>query len=227
MKLLTKFLMGGLIGFIGAYGLLYFRDASPSESIFVYGGLALVVLLLMWSIYLYQSTKKIHETSFTGDEEDEAEERKYRQSSDFSTSSYSALVVSMILVAFTLIQEMSVYLIVASIVLLIVSLLLSTGMNPAAKFLYADREFPKADGSTSSDQYADEFLHAADEGERAIILQGLYKSHTLMNTLLVLAIILATTYSILQDPSQMFSVIMIGVVLIAGNLKYQLSIRNK
>ncbi len=227
MKLLTKFIMGGIIGFIGAYALLYFRDARTSESMFAYGGLALIVLLLIWSVYLYVSTKKLHFTSYTGDEEDEADEKKYKKSSDFSTSSYSALVVSMILLAFTLIQEMSVYLVVTSIVLVIVSLFLSTGMNPAAKFLYADREFPKADGSTSSDAYADEFLHAADEGERAIILQGLYKSHNLMNTLLVIAMMLATTYSILQDPSQMFSVIMIGVVLIAGNLKYQLSIRNK
>lgn len=222
-----KMIIGGIIGFIGAYALLHFRDTNFSETVFVYGGLAVVTLLLIWSIYLYVSTKKLHETSFTGDKEDEAEERKYKKASDFSTSSYSALVGSMILLAFTLIQDMSVYLVMASIVTLTVSLIISTGMNPAAKFLYADRELPKADGSTSSDQYADEFLHAADEGERAIILQGLYKSHNLMNVLLVIAMMLATTYSILQDPSQMFSVMMIGVVLIVGNVKYQLSIRNK
>lgn len=227
MKIFMKLIIGGIIGFIGAYALLYFRDGSTSETIFVYGGLALVTLLLIWSIYLYVSTKKLHETSFTGEEEDEAEERKYKKASDFSTSSYSALVVSMIILAFTLIQDMSVYLVMASIVLLTVSFIISTGMNPASKFLYADRELPKADGSKSSDEYADEFLHAADEGERAIILQGLYKSHHLMNTLLIVAMMLATTYSILQDPSQMFSVIMIGIVLIVGNIKYQLSIRNK
>lgn len=222
-----RFIIGGVVGFGSAYAILHFRDMNMSEYIFVYVALAVVAGLLIWSVSSYREVKRIYHTTYTGEEEDEADQRKYQKSSDFTVAFHSAIVLAMITVAVTLIQKTSIALIIAAMIVLVASLIVGSFMNKISEYLYPDRELPKADSEKSGDEYLDAMLEMADEGERFIILQGLYKSHNLLNILLIGGIILATTYSVFGESSQLFSIIMMGVVLIAGNVKYQRSIRNK
>lgn len=71
------------------------------------------------------------------------------------------------------------------------------------------------------------FLEVSDEGERHVMLIGFYKSYNLMNFVLFIAIVLSTFYSITTNHSQLFSIILIGIVLIIVNGKYCFSVRNK
>lgn len=227
MKQVGRMIIGGFVGFVLAYGLMHIRDMNRSDDIFAYILILVTIGLLIWSIRLYAEVRRIYHTIYTGIEEDQADQRKYQKSSDFSIAVHSAMVLSMITVAVTLTQQSSTYLIIASIVVLIGSLLVGGCTNKVLTYVYPDREMPKVEDAISEDEYLDAMLDTADEGEKFIILQGLYKSHHLMNILLIVGIILATTYSALGEGSQLFSIFAMGAVLIGGNIKYQRAIRNK
>lgn len=227
MKSFIRALIGGIVGFGSAYAILHFKDMNQSEYIFVYGGLAVIAFLLVFSVKLYQEVKRLYNTSFSGDEEDEADKKKYQKTSDFSMYSNIAMVLSMIVVAVTFIQTLSISLKVAASIVFALSLIVVSLTSKISKYLYPDRELPKADATTSGDEYLDKMIDLTDEGERFVILQGLYKSNYLMNALLITAIVFTTVYSAVQESSQLFSIIIMGVILIAGNVKYQRVIRNK
>src|SRR5699024_6324500 len=227
MKQIKRMVIGAIVGFALAYGFMYMRDMNRSDDIFVYFLMIVTVGLLIWSIQSYMEVKRIYHTTYTGEEEDLADERKYQKSSDFAIAFHTATVLAMISVAVTLTQQLSTAIIIISIVLFVGSLIIGGFMNKVSTYLYPDREIPKAENATSGDDYLDAMLDTADEGEKFIILEGLYKSHNLMNILLIGGIILATTYSVLGEGSQLFSIFAMGAVLIAGNIKYQWSIRNK
>lgn len=227
MKQIGRMIIGGIVGFAIAYGLMYMRDLSLSSEIIVYILVLGTIGLLMWSIQSYTEVKRIYHTTYIGEEEDLADQRKYQKSSDFTIAFHTAIVLAMLTVAVTLTQQMSIVLIIISIIILVSSLLVGGFMKKVSTYLYPDREIPKAKDAASGDDYLEAMLDTADEGERFIILQGLYKSHNLMNMLLIGGIVLATTYSALGEGSQLFSIFAMGIVLIAGNIKYQRAIRNK
>ncbi len=227
MKQMIQFIVGGVIGFGGAYAVLHFRDLDKSEYIFIYIALVFVTGLLLYSLKMYKDVKRLHETAFTGDAEDEADEMKYKKTSDFATYSNIAMVLSLITTAVAIIQKTSLFLIVATFIMLVMSGIAVSYINKLSKYLYPDRTFPTSESATSSDDYLNQMLDASDEGEQFVILQGLYKSNYWMNTLLVIGISITTIYSIFQESSQLFSIIVMGVILAVGNIKYQLTIRNK
>jgi len=74
---------------------------------------------------------------------------------------------------------------------------------------------------------AESVLNIADDGEKHVILDGLFKSQNLLNFGLIFAIALSVTYSIISDDTQIFSIILMSAVLLAVNVKYQLVVRNK
>lgn len=227
MKQMIQFIVGGVVGFGGAYAALYFRDMNKSEYIFIFIALAIIIGLLLLSIKMYKDVKTLHGTTFTGDAEDEADEIKYKKTSDYAMYTNIAMVLALITVAVAIIQKTSFIFIGASAVMFIISWIAVSFNNKMSKYLYPDRTFPKAESAASGDEYLNQMLDVADEGEKFVILQGLYKSNYWMNALLILGIALTTTYSALQESSQLFAIIVMGVILAVGNIKYQQAIRNK
>ena len=82
---------------------------------------------------------------------------------------------------------------------------------------------PKVSGKN----YADKVLAISDEGERHVMLIGLYKSYYFVTFALVIAIILTTLYSVSSGNSQLFSIIIMSIVLLLTHGRYGLAIRNK
>lgn len=96
-------------------------------------------------------------------------------------------------------------------------------MSRLTSVLYPDREMPQI----SDSKYAEKLIDLADEGERYIIMQGLYKAHNLLNVVLVFTIVAATIYSISTETSQTFSIVLMTLVLLIVNGRYSLYIRDK
>ncbi|HLQ98330.1 MAG TPA: DUF3169 family protein, partial [Candidatus Dormibacteraeota bacterium] len=68
---------------------------------------------------------------------------------------------------------------------------------------------------------------ASDEGERHVMLEGLYKTFNMMNGTLFIGLIVLMMYSISTGDGQIFGMIIIAAVLIISNVKYVTSIRDK
>src|SRR5699024_217494 len=89
--------------------------------------------------------------------------------------------------------------------------------------MYPDRDLP----SSTDSNFSDKLLQASDDGERHIMLEGLYKTFNTMNATLFVGLILLMMYSISTGNDQIFGMIVIAAVLIISNVKYVTSIRDK
>ncbi|MCQ6560951.1 hypothetical protein [Paenibacillus mendelii] len=59
------------------------------------------------------------------------------------------------------------------------------------------------------------------------MLNGLYKSYHLLSAAIIIGIAAATFYSLITDDSQLFSIIVMCMILLVVNGRYLLTIRNK
>lgn len=112
---------------------------------------------------------------------------------------------------------------ILGIVLIAFSFTISSILPGLTKKMYPERDLP----SLSDKQYAEKLLNVSDDGEKHVMLGGLYKTHITMNSLLLGAIVLLLFYSMASDSSQLFSIFIIVGILAITNTQYLFSIRNK
>ncbi|NLK11948.1 MAG: DUF3169 family protein [Staphylococcus equorum] len=89
--------------------------------------------------------------------------------------------------------------------------------------IYPDKDLPEP----GDKKYNQKLLAASDEGELFIMTKALYSSWTLTSMLLFFAMIMMIFYSFVTDESQIFSIVIIGLIMIISQLKYSYEIREK
>lgn len=223
MKLILQLFIGGFVGFFVVYALMNFSEVHFAGEITVISLIAVSIILIALSIFRSQKIKSLNTQNFSGDEEDEVEDRKYKMFADYSLFANSSFVLSVLALSLSLITTQNLMLTIASMCLLIITFIFIYYMGHLMQQVYPERNLP----STSDPDYAKSLLDIADDGEKHVILDGLYKSHSLLNISLVAAIILSTVYSVTRDDSQIFSIILMAAVLLVVNSKYLLVVRNK
>jgi len=221
-----QLLIGALIGFFGMLVVLdgnFRMDLSP----YAYPGnlaiLAITAALVVFSAYCYFSVRNLANQELSGDEEDAAERRMYKQYSDASLSSTLAMLFSLASMSLSLLTTQPLWLLIFGIVLIAFSFTISIVLPGLMKNMYPERDLP----SISDKKYAEKLLKVSDDGEKHVMLGGLYKTHITMNSLLLGAIVLLLFYSMATDSSQLFSIFIIVGILAITNMQYQFSIRNK
>ena len=182
-----------------------------------------IVIISIYSVILSRQIIKISKNNYIGDKEDEMDAIVYRKFSDYSLFGNIALVLSLISLSISIIIKESLVIVIISVLLVIISYIINMGILYLIKHVYPERNLP----SPTEKNYAEKLLESSDDGEKHIILNGLHKSFGVINILLVFAIIFATIYTIQTDNSQVFSIIMIGIIMIWQNITYYLTIRNK
>ncbi|GIN23312.1 DUF3169 family protein [Siminovitchia fordii] len=223
MKLILQFFISGVVGFFGMYALMNFSEVNFSGEITVISLIAISIILITMGIIQFQKIKFLNKQNFSGDEEDEVEERKYKMFANYSLYANSSFVLSILTLSLSLLTTQNLVMTIASIFLLIITYFLIHYMGYLMQQVYPERNIP----STSDPDYAKSLLDIADDGEKHVMLTGLYKSHSLLNISLIVAIILSTVYSFTGEDSQIFSIILMAVVLLIVNSKYLLVVRNK
>lgn len=156
-----------------------------------------------------------------GEKEDQADEIKYKKFADYSLFTNTSIALGLLALSISIISLNVIFIIIGMIVI-IVTTLLSVYMMHLMKHVYPDRNIPNA----SDPDFAEKMLHISDDGEKHVILEGLYKSYQLFNGAIIFAIVLATTYSIFRE-SQLISIILMVLVMLIVNGRYVLVIRNK
>jgi len=225
MKTVIQVFLCAVIGFVVATLILnnFSPDLMKYAEVIVITLIGIIFILLGVSFKLFREVKKLHNTEVAGDEEDEVDLLIYKKFADFSFLVQSSIVLSVLVLCTTVITLQSVVLTIISIATMILSYLFTILMANLIQLVYPERNIPKF----SDSKYTEKLLEISDEGEKHVMLIGFYKSFNLMSVALLIGIVLSTFYSISADQSQLFSIIVMSLVLIIVNGKYCFSIRNK
>ncbi|MGM7721517.1 DUF3169 family protein [Metabacillus sp. Hm71] len=224
-KVWIQLIISGAVGFIVAILLLnYFTfDFSNYADTIVISILVMIFILLGLSVFLYRQIKKLNHTQFTGDEEDEADVLMYKKFMDYSFFVQVSNTLSILALCITVITSQKLVFTIIAVVTLILSYILTALMTSLMQLVYPERNLP----SISEPNYSEKLLDISDEGEKHVMLIGLYKAYQLLSVALIFAIVLSTLYSLSTGNSQLFSIIIMSIVLLLVNGKYCLSVRNK
>ncbi|SDG83818.1 Protein of unknown function [Planococcus glaciei] len=226
MKQIFQTLVGGIVGFFGMYFALSL-DFTSDFSIF---GLELTlfitgiaVLLLVFTMVTIQRVKRKAKLQLRGEEEDELDSKQYKSFSDITLGSVVAMVLSVVATAIAVITEQPIWVVVAAGATLIGAIVISIITPGLIKLIYPERDLPKP----GEKDYAKKLLAVSDEGERHVMLEGLYRTHNTMNLALFIALLLLMIYSVSTGVSQLFAIFVVALILIIANVQYTFSIRNK
>jgi hypothetical protein len=226
MRLVFQMIAGAAVGFILMYLALSMNFSSDfSGFAFAFTLLLLgitILLLVLGMVSIVQMNKKAKMT-LSGDEEDERDRWQYKRYSDTTLGGTVALVLSIVSLGVAVITEQPIWLLIVVMVTTLAASLLTTVVPAMIKVIYPDRELP----NVAEKDYAKKLLAASDEGERHVMLEGLYRTFTTLNVTLLLALVLLIVYSVGTGVSQLFAIFVIALILIIANAQYLFSIRNK
>lgn len=226
MRLVIWTLFGAVVGFIGMYTILTYQIDFNFQIIAFQVNVTITaltaVLLLYIGLSILQMRKKSSE-NVSEDKEDEVDIWLYKKFGDTNLLVITTIVFGIVSIAISLITNQPTWLEIASIVTATIAFALSIGVSSLVNRFYPDRNLP----SVSEKDYAKKLLAASDEGERHVMLEGLYRSFNMLNGTLILALLLLIVYSIGTGVSQLFAIFVIGVVLLGANAQYLLIIRKK
>ncbi|MCK0471005.1 DUF3169 family protein [Halalkalibacter sp. APA_J-10(15)] len=224
-RTLQQFAIGGVLGFLGAMIILgnFAIDLSQYTNEIVIFLFASIVVFLIATTISFRQVKKLNAMDFEGEEEDKVDVLKYRKGADQSILIYTSTIIAILTLSIGIIMSLHIAYTIISIVLIIVSYSFTAYMMHLMRVSYPERNLPKL----SDPDYTEKLLAASDDGERHVMLNGLYKAYHLLPVALIIAIIFSVLYSILTEHNQLFSVIAMSIVLIIVQGKYFLAIRNK
>ena len=185
--------------------------------------LAASIILAIVSVYLYRQLKTVAGDYTKYMDMDAYDIYRYNKYNDLQVVNTMAMMLSIIALAIFLILEFYFAWILVSAVTYLVVLYLTVVQTGMVTSLYPDRNLPKP----GDKKYAEKLLAASDEGERHIMLNGLYKTYNFLQTGLFLGIVILIIYSIITGEAQIFSIILIAVILIISQLKFSMEIREK
>lgn len=224
MNFLKQFLIGGVIGVIAVSIFLLIPFSEIKFPLHIVSIILYIVVVLCWvfSFIIANKIKKIANKELVGEAEDEAEEVMNKLLYDFSFGTNIGAIIAMVAMSLS-VMAMNFTLIIAGIVASFFSYYMTSYMMTLMKLAYPERELPEI----SDKDFSKKLLEASDDGERHIMLQGLYKVYSFANAAFLFAIMGLALYSVVTDDSQLFSIIVISIILVTMNGMYLISVRNR
>lgn len=232
MKRNLKFILYLIIG--AAVGLLVSITARniggnvSTDSFYMWVGIAACItaaVMIITGITQYRRLMTVAEDYSIYMDEDSYDKYRYNKHNEIQIYSTVSFVLSLVslTIPMILIPDFNIFLFIFSAAVYFISLGFLIKISGLVKKLYPERQLP----STDSKNYADKLLAASDEGERHIMLNALYKTFTITQVSLFTAIIVLTAYSVLTGESQIFSILVLGIIMIITNFKYFVEIKEK
>ena len=230
MKFLLKMLLYAVIGFAASYltlELLYGRNIGGTLDD-VYFWLSIVMIIIIIGLLLYAFIRHRNLISLTKDKnrnmtDDEFDAYSYNSFNVITVMTSVSLILSFMSLAIQTMTAENPWLIVLTVILAFISLYMSIRSSALINIVYPDKDLPEI----SDKKYAEKLFAASDEGEIFIMAKALYRSWTLTSTMLFFALIFMIFYSFIMEESQIFSIVIIGLIMIINQLKYAYEIREK
>ncbi|RAS76569.1 DUF3169 family protein [Priestia endophytica] len=206
---------------------LYFTDNehiverlwSSKENV-MYALLALNVVLIGVVIFQFIKMKNLPVCSLNEEQEDEIEVKKYRLFADMTVCSNVSITLSILALGlgFIWFRDSNPWLALNAFFLIIGSVVAAGLAFSSGKKVYPDREPP----STSEDM-----LDVLDDGEKFVVLEGLHKAYQLLIPFLYMCIMTSVFYTAVSGHSQIFSIVLMTIILIAVQMTYGIVVRNR
>ncbi|GMA53647.1 hypothetical protein GCM10025857_50040 [Alicyclobacillus contaminans] len=156
-------------------------------------------------------------------DEDSYDKYRYNKHNEIQIYSIIGFVLSLVSLAIPLITYYNLPVILFSSTVYIMSLIFLIKTTRLVSKLYPERNLPQP----SDKNYTDKLLLASDEGERHIMTTALYKTFSLTQVGIFVGILILIAYSMLTGESQIFSIIVLGLLMIVSNMKYYSEIKEK
>lgn len=185
--------------------------------------LGMTIILMLTSLVIYLKIHREMKKQVTGEEEDEREAKAYNYFNNLILTNIASIYLSVASLAIGIITNQSVILVNISLVLVFLGMILSAVFMEVKKKIHPHRGLP----SIGDRRYAKKIFEVSDEGERHIMLQGLYYTFSNMNVLLLVGVFILIIYSIISGVSQLFGILLILGILLITNMQYMIKIRNK
>jgi uncharacterized membrane protein len=207
-----------------AFFVLYFTDNEhiveriwSSEENVMYALLALNVVLIVVVIFQFIKMKNLPVCSLSEEEEDEIEAKKYRLFADMTVCSNVSITLSILALGlgFIWFRDSNPGLTLNAFFLIIGSVAAAGLAFSSGKKVYLGREFP----SNSEDML--------DDGEKFVVLEGLHKAYQLLIPFLYMCIMASVFYTAVSGHSQIFSIVLMTIILIAVQMTYGIVVRNR
>ena len=129
---------------------------------------------------------------------------------------------SLCTIAFTL-NRYSFYLFWAIVLSLIIKVFIVIKFLEMMNLIYPERNLP----SVKDPKFQDKLFQASDDGEKHVMLNGLFSSYKAFNTTLVFVMVILFLYDMNSGQSQVVAIALITLTLIIGKTTYYLKIRDK
>lgn len=230
MKTILKMLLYAVIGFAAGYltlELLYGRNMGDTLDA-VYFWLSIVMIIIIIGLLLYAFIRRRNLISLTKDKnrnmtDDDFDGYSYNSLNVITSLTSVSLILSFMSLAIQTMAAENPWLIGLTVILLFISMYMSIRASSLINIVYPDRNLPEP----GEKKYNQKLLAASDEGELFVMAKALYNSGALTSVLLFFAMILMIFYSIITDESQIFSIILLGLIMVINQLKYSYEIREK
>lgn len=225
---IISLLVGGVAGFTITFAIMMGKDQvreawNHPVNLILYIVLAMIVALLAIGLLFIGKIRTLNSQTFDGEQEDLMEEYKYKKVADLNIAANISIVLSILAVAISILMTNNTLLQIGFIILFIAScIILAYGVN-FVRLSYPERNIPRI----QTKNYEQKLMDSMDDGEKYVTLQGLFKSYQLFNLFMLTGIILAVAFSYFSEQSQIFSIVLMCLVLLVVNTSYLVVVRNK
>ena len=223
MRIILGAIIGGIVGFLTVYiskegwDFTYLYNLATPAIILTF---FIIIFTVIKSTLLRKELITLSKLEVEGEEEDLLDDKLYEKSRLFSLYSVVGGILALSSLATVAILDYDIPYFIIALILVTVTTSIQYLIPSLYTKIYPERPYQ----SFNDPKYAAKILDMADEGERQIILVALYKSYNLISMLATFGIVASLIYSIITNTSQLFSIIMLTIILIASNWKYSKSI---
>ncbi|AYW47936.1 hypothetical protein C7K38_05910 [Tetragenococcus osmophilus] len=180
-------------------------------------------LFIILGVFQYRRVLSVAKDYLKYMDEDSYDKYRYNKHNEIQIYSIIGFVLSLVSLAIPLITYYNLPVILFSSTVYIMSLIFLIKTTRLVSKLYPERNLPQP----SDKNYTDKLLLASDEGERHIMTTALYKTFSLTQVGIFVGILILIAYSMLTGESQIFSIIVLGLLMIVSNMKYYSEIKEK
>lgn len=227
MRIFLSILIGVIIGFFSVY---LSKDGWNFQAVYnviqeplIIFTFFIIFFTIVKSLSLKNNLIRLSKLEVDGEEEDLVDDQLYEKSRQYSMYSGIGGILSLSSLAMVAILDFPTAYYVIAFLSIVLTMYLQYTLPKLFRTIYPTRPYP----SINDKKYQEKILAMADEGERHIILVALYKSYHLIIMLTFLGIAVSLFYSVITNTSQLFSIIVLTIILLTSTISYATAIKRE
>lgn len=227
MRIFLSMLIGGIIGFFSVYlsklGWNFQAVYDVIQEPLIIFIFLVICIISIKSFSLKDQLIRLSKLEVDGEEEDLREDQLYEKSRLYSMyTAIGGILALSSLATVAILDYPTIYYIIAFLSIVLTAYLQYT-LPKLFRTIDPSRSYP----SINDKKYQEKILAMADEGERQVILAALYKSYHLIIMLITFGIAISLFYSVVTNTSQLFSIIVLTVILLVSTISYAKAIKRE